>query len=318
MSMLLVLDRPGLSLGYERSSLLIYEEGARTRSVPVKQLERVVVGPGLELGAGVLGVLAQHGVSLLVLNHRYPDRTAELVAYQSGNAHRRLAQYALYQVPQLRQSWAHGVVTLKVRRQHRLLERASRERPGLPLRPVLLRLTELERHLAALPANSPLASLRGLEGAAAAAFFEGFVHLFAPALGFEGRRRRPPPDPVNACLSLGYTLLHSEASGAARVAGLDPMLGGFHEPSYGQDALASDLIEPLRPAVDAWVWEMFRSHTLRPEHFRRQEDACLLGHHAQGVFYEALHQKLRVWRRLLRRYARRFAAMLPEPEAQAA
>lgn len=221
--MLLVLDRPGLSLRYERAALLVYEEGERKRSVPVKQLERVVVGPSLELCAGVLGLLAKHGVSLLVLNHRYPDRTAELVAYQSGNARRRLAQYGLYQSPELRQRWAHGVVTLKVRRQHALLEHAHQERPVLRLGSVLRRLSELEGHLAETAEPKPLASLRGFEGAAAAAFFEGFTLLFAPALKFEGRRRRPPPDPVNACLSLGYTLLHAEASGAARMAGLDPM-----------------------------------------------------------------------------------------------
>lgn len=50
--MLLILDRPVLSLRYERAALLVYEEGVRKRSVPVKQLERVVVGPQLALDAG--------------------------------------------------------------------------------------------------------------------------------------------------------------------------------------------------------------------------------------------------------------------------
>ncbi|SMF96969.1 CRISP-associated protein Cas1 [Methylomagnum ishizawai] len=315
--MLLILDRPGLSLGYERASLLIRDEDGRKRSVPVRQLERVVVGPRLELGAGVLGLLAQHGVPLLVLNHRHPERTAELVAYRHGDARRRLAQYALFQQPQLRERWARGVVALKVQRQRALLARAREERPGLRLGPVLRRLEALEQRLATETEGRSLASLRGIEGAAGAAFFEGYGQLFAPALGFEGRRRRPPPDPVNACLSLGYTLLHAEASGAARVAGLDPMLGGFHEPSHGQDALASDLVEPLRPAVEGWVWELFRAQTLRREHFQVEDGACLLRHHAQAVFYEAAHEKLRVWRRVLRGYARRFAALLPAPAESA-
>lgn len=312
--MLLILDRPGLSLGYERSALLIHDESGGRRSVPVKELERVVAGPSLEISAGVLGLLAKHGVSLLVLNHRHPDRTAELVAYQSGNTHRRLAQYAFQQSPDLRRRWAKALVELKLRRQQGLLERAAVERPGLRLKPILHRLAELRQHVADSPESTPLASLRGYEGAAAAAYFEGFVLLFPPALGFEGRRKRPPPDPVNACLSLAYTLLHAEASGAARIAGLDPMLGGFHEPSYGQNALASDLIEPLRPAVDAWVRTLFQSHTLRHEHFHTQDGACLLQRHAQTVFYEACHERLAVWRRVLRRYARRLVAMLPELE----
>ena len=316
--MWLVLDRPGLTLGYEGAALLIREPGQPVRSAPVRQLERVVAGPRLEISAGVLGLLAEHGVSLLVLNHRHPERTAELVAHEAANTRRRLAQYAFLQADGSRQAWARAVVSLKVRRQRALLARARQARPDVPLGGVLRRLAAIEAQLAEPAGTLPLPTLRGLEGAAAAAYFEGYPRLFAPALGFTQRRRRPPPDPVNACLSLGYTLLHAEASGAARVAGLDPLLGGFHDPAYGGNALASDLIEPLRPALDAWVWELFREGTLRREHFRREDDACFLQRHAQGVFYEAIHERLRVWRRLLRRYARRFAAWLPEAAEPAA
>ena len=313
--MWLVLDRPGLTLGYERAALLIREEGRPPRSVPVRQVERVIAGPRLEIAAGVLGLLAEHGVSLLVLNHRHPDRTAELVAHEAANTRRRLAQYAFLGLAVPRRDWARALVSLKLRRQHALLARARQERPDVPLGGVLRRLAAIMARLADPDAEFDLDALRGLEGAAAAAYFEGYPRLFAPALGFTQRRRRPPPDPVNACLSLGYTLLHAEASGAARAAGLDPLLGGFHEPSYGQNALASDLIEPLRPALDAWVWALFREGTLRREHFRQEADACFLQRHAQGVFYEAIHERLRVWRRLLRRYARGFAAGLPEAAA---
>src|SRR3954469_12728039 len=51
----------------------------------------------------------------------------------------------------------------------------------------------LERSLGALggPAAVGLPRLMGLEGAGAAAYFEGLASLFAPALGFTGRNRRP-------------------------------------------------------------------------------------------------------------------------------
>lgn len=310
--MWLILDRPGLRLDYERATLLVREPGRPPRAVPLRQVERLVAGPRLELSAGVLGVLAAHGVSLVVVNGRHPERTAELVAHESANARRRLAQYAFLRAEPHRLSWALAVVGLKVRRQAAFLTRAHRARPDVPMGGVLRRLGAILARLAEPAAPLTLESLRGLEGAAAAAYFEGFPRLFAPALGFTQRRRRPPPDPVNACLSLGYTLLHAEAGGAARAAGLDPLLGGFHEPAYGNNALASDLIEPLRPALDAWVWALFREGTLRPEHFRHEEAACLLQRHAQSVYYEAIHGRMRVWRRVLRRYARGFATWLPE------
>jgi CRISPR-associated endonuclease Cas1 len=99
--------------------------------------------------------------------------------------------------------------------------------------------------------------------------------VMPPALQFTGRNRRPPRDPVNACLSLGYTLLHAQAVQACAVAGLDPLLGFYHRPAFGRESLASDLIEALRPAVDLWVWELVRSRTLLEDHFSHARPRCL-------------------------------------------
>ncbi|MBK7051977.1 MAG: CRISPR-associated endonuclease Cas1 [Rhodoferax sp.] len=80
-----------------------------------------------------------------------------------------------------------------------------------------------------------------------------------PALQFNGRNRRPRATPVNACLSLGYTLLHAEAVQACAVTGLDPLLGFTTARLWPRKR--SDLIEALRPFVDLWVWELVRSRT---------------------------------------------------------
>jgi CRISPR-associated protein Cas1 len=158
-------------------------------------------------------------------------------------------------------------------------------------------------------------ALRGIEGAAAAAYFGGYTRLFAPALGFSARNRRPPRDPVNAVLSLAYTLLHYDAVRACQIAGLDPIIGFYHRLDFGRESLASDLIEPLRPAVDAWVWTRFREQRLRPEHFEQRADACLLGKAGRGHFYAGWEAFARPRRRLLRRLARQLAAELAEAVA---
>jgi CRISPR-associated protein Cas1 len=151
-----------------------------------------------------------------------------------------------------------------------------------------------------------LASLRGKEGAAAAVYFKAYTQLFAAALDFTDRNRRPPKDPVNACLSLAYTLYYQEAVNALKTTGLDPALGCFHELYYGRDSLACDLLEPVRPLIDAWVYSLFQQHTLRREDFILDE-ACLLQTAGKQRFYEAFRQTVPAFRRLLRRYAR-FAA----------
>jgi len=52
--------------------------------------------------------------------------------------------------------------------------------------------------------------------------------------GFDmkSRNKRPPRDPVNAMLSYGYMLLVRDFNAAIIAAGLDPMLGFYHNFIY--------------------------------------------------------------------------------------
>jgi CRISPR-associated protein Cas1 len=96
-------------------------------------------------------------------------------------------------------------------------------------------------------------SLLGLEGTAARVYFGAFSGMIrGPAAGkfdLDGRNRRPPKDPVNALLSLAYSLLSRDFVVALRAAGLDPMLGFYHRPRFGRPALALDMMEELRPVI---------------------------------------------------------------------
>jgi CRISPR-associated protein Cas1 len=61
-------------------------------------------------------------------------------------------------------------------------------------------------------------------------------------------------DPVNALLSLGYTLLANVVEAAVHVVGMDPYLGALHAPEPGRPSLVCDLQEEFRaPVVDALV-----------------------------------------------------------------
>src|SRR5439155_21945277 len=94
-----------------------------------------------------------------------------------------------------------------------------------------------------------LSELLGMEGAAAALWFEAFARLNRSELPFDGRRKYPAPDPVNALLSLGYTMLTGELRAMLEAAGFEPHVGFLHRIDYGRPSLALDLGEPFRPAV---------------------------------------------------------------------
>ena len=106
------------------------------------------------------------------------------------------------------------------------------------------------------------------------------------------------------CLSLGYTLLHYDAVRACHIVGLDPMLGFFHDVSFGRESLACDLMEPLRPLMDRWIWQLFKNKQLRPEHFSDDVGGrCQMNKVGRQVFYGYYESQAGPARRLLRRYA---------------
>jgi CRISPR-associated endonuclease Cas1 len=78
--------------------------------------------------------------------------------------------------------------------------------------------------------------------------------------------------PPNAMLNYLYAILESEARLAAAALGLDPGIGVMHVDSPSRDSLACDLMEPIRPQVDAYVLDWIRREPIRREWFSEQRD----------------------------------------------
>ena len=120
-----------------------------------------------------------------------------------------------------------------------------------------------------------LATLLGVEGAAAARYFarfDGMLKQEGQDHGFDlnGRNRRPPTDPVNALLSFGYAALTRSFVVALSGVGFDPYRGFFHRPRFGRPALALDMMEPFRPLlVDSAVVTAINNGEIRPTDFVR-------------------------------------------------
>jgi CRISPR-associated protein Cas1 len=84
-----------------------------------------------------------------------------------------------------------------------------------------------------------------------------------------GRQKHPAPDPLNALLSLGYTLLMHELAALIEGAGLDPYLGFLHQVDYGRPSLALDLVEAFRhPVADRLVLTLVNRGVVSAEDFR--------------------------------------------------
>ena len=111
--------------------------------------------------------------------------------------------------------------------------------------------------------------LRGHEGEGARRYFETWNELLLhPEVTWSGRTRRPPRDPVNACLSFGYTLLAERVETAVRGVGLLTGIGALHGAGRGQMGLVFDLVEEFRaPLVDRMTLRLFNRRQLSPTDF---------------------------------------------------
>ena len=74
-------------------------------------------------------------------------------------------------------------------------------------------------------------------------------------------------NPANALLNYCYGLLEAETRVACLAVGLDPALGILHADVRGRDSLPLDLMEAVRPQVDAYVLDLIKTRTFRAGSF---------------------------------------------------
>lgn len=312
----LYLDRKNLELRLESTVLVIYQNGTRQSTLPVKLLKRVVVRGDVKLSTSVLTALTSQGIGFTAITGRKGEKVAHLLGSAHNDASRRIAHYRAYADIAQRAKFAGHTVASKLHNQHRFIEYLIKARPDAryPLSKSRDTIAGIQLQL---PGETNLDRLRGFEGAAASAYFKGLQSVMPPRLNFTGRNRRPPKDPVNACLSLSYTLAHADAARACNMAGLDPLIGMLHEPAYGRASLAADFIEPIRPHIDRWVWEMFRDRILDEAHFSAEGEACLLIKSGRQRFFGNWEQRAPSLRRLLRKNAYHLVKTLTTEENNA-
>jgi CRISPR-associated protein Cas1 len=279
----LYVDRRGVELRYDSGAIAFYENSARIGTVPLVPLERVFLRGGVLLHSSLLGQLGERKVGLIVLSGRR-GKPSLMLARPHNDAVRRVTQYRLSQDQAFCLRIAQQLIMGKLSESAKYLWelQATSRQASKELASAASQINQFETQVAR---QTTLAALRGLEGRAAACFFAGLAAHLPPSLKFTGRNRRPPLDPLNVMLSLGYTLLQADIVLALYGAGLDPYIGFFHGLSFGRESLAADLIEPLRPSLDRFAVNLFSSGQLRPENFSNTPQGCLLGKAGRTKFY---------------------------------
>lgn len=256
------------------------EDHVKTR-VPLHMLASLVTfGPVLVTPA-LIAACAERGITIALLdrNGRFQARIEGPVA---GNVLLRREQYRRVDAPD---DIVRSIVLGKVSNARAVIRRALRDYGNdiLPTARAALesacgRMAQILRRVQ--HSDTTVDAMRGFEGEAASHYFAVFDHLIRSpdaALRWTARSRRPPLDPMNALLSLLYTLLTHECRSACEAVGLDPAVGFLHRDRPGRPSLALDLMEELRaPVADRLALSLVNRRQLGASDFRWMESGAVL------------------------------------------
>lgn len=260
-------------------------------SIPLGQVSQVTLFGNISLTTPAIDAFLERNCEVVFLSQNGEFR-GRLVGSVTPHVPLRKAQYACMSDQEAALKLAKNFVSAKLTHQRVLLQRHNRD---VHKEMVTSSIDHLERALQAVPHKMSLDSLRGLEGAATAAYFSAFRTFFSADWNFNDRNRRPPADPVNVLLSFGYTLLAQAMSSAIQAVGMDPYVGYLHEYAYNRPALALDLMEEFRPVIDGLVLWCCRGGSLLPDRDFSPgppERPVLLGDDGKRRFLDAYEKRM--------------------------
>ena len=289
------IDTQGLRVGRSGEVLVVKDKDKTVQELRMNDLCQLNLMGNIQITTQAVQSLCENEIPVCYFSQGgwFYGITTGLV---TKNVFLRQMQFRLASEPWFCLRLARSLVAGKIRNQRTLVLRNHLE----PDQRLLVDMKLMAEQ--ALQAQS-LDQLLGLEGNAARLYFRAFSGLIkaesesdAPApfrLDFDGRNRRPPRDPVNALLSLAYSLLAKDFTIACYAVGFDPMMGFYHQPRFGRPALALDLMEPFRPLIaDSAVIQAINTRMITEKDFLQAGPAVLLKPEGRKALYRAYEQRM--------------------------
>src|SRR5262249_34071902 len=107
-------------------------------------------------------------------------------------------------------------------------------------------------------------------------------------------------NPANSLLNYTNAVAESECRSALTTCGLDPCIGFLHTDTANLDSLALDLMEAIRPAIEAWLLGWLMREPLRRSEFAECSDGnCRIS----SSLCSKLSETAPTWRKLVAPWA---------------
>jgi CRISPR-associated protein Cas1 len=286
---IVIVQNPRAYVGRRGGEMTVTLESEILTKHPLEQVQAVYIFGAVQMSTQAVQGCLERSIPIAYFSPagRFLGMTSGL---PTSGTDARQGQYRLFCEPGLRAKLAASILSAKIHNQRVLLMRNG-DAPKV----VIDQMASLRDQAGS--GDYTLDSLRGIEGSAAALYFEYFGTMLKGTafenFDFNGRNRRPPKDPVNALLSQGYSILAKELTGMCHAVGLDPFLGFLHQPRYGRPALALDLMEEFRPLLaDSVAISLLNRRELDVGDFTRTTRGTFMGDEARKQFWRAWFRRM--------------------------
>lgn len=280
MGPVLVLHGYGLRLSVHRGHLVIEDGIADRRRVQrLSRIDRQVKRIAIIGHAGTISLDAirwLHDVKIPLVHLDTDGRVLALVA-PDGPDHPTLRRAQARAVDSMVGiDLMRGLLRQKLDGQERVLRTFTAGQLALP---------QMELGRRALDRATDFVSLRSAEAQAASAYWVAWgrvrvdfrqgdlgkvpAHwtMFGQRASALSGSPRLAINPANAMLNYLYAMLETEARLALLAVGCDPGIGIQHADQKSRDSMACDVMEAVRPHIDAWLLAYLEQRTLRRQDF---------------------------------------------------
>lgn len=267
-------------LALDGENVVVRQGDSEKGRFPLHTLEGICCFSYPGASPALMGACAERNINLRF--HTPRGRfLAKVTGESNGNVLLRRTQYRIADDPEQRVRIARNMILGKVYNGrwavHRTLRDHGLRLDGQKLQDACEVLRGCQMDIAQAQEEE---TLRGLEGAAATAYFSVLDDRILgdrQTFFFHQRSRRPPLDPMNALMSFSYNLLANDCAAALESVGLDSYVGFLHRDRPGRNSLALDLMEELRPCMaDRLVLSCVNNRKLGAKDFVSEESGSVL------------------------------------------
>ena len=301
----IILETPGTRIGKSKGMLKLNVPDAESVQIPLREIESIIVEKGVQITSQALQALSSYAVNIVYTSLGKPyglytpftnvgtvfTRRQQILAYEDWRGLHLAIQFVYAAIENKRRLLLYFAKNRKKSKPdiyHML--RAAAKNIGKMV-DSLLKFSKTQAKGKRI--SDVRMELMGIEGKSAAIYFQNYGNLFPRRFRTFERTRRPPRDPVNSLLSLGYTVLQGHITTAIAAAGLE-LYGGFlHSDRSGKPSLALDMLEEFRqPIIDRLIARLIQRNRFDIRDFEKTLHSYRLKQDKKSLFYEELRKEV--------------------------